>query len=234
MVQNQKVYIGIDVSKKMLDIHILPNNKYMQFKNDHDDINKLIKKCSAFPDALIVMESTGGYEKALAYMLHEAALSVCITNPRQVRDFAKAMGKLAKTDKIDAEVIALFASKMEPKANVVFQKDHKELSDNNARRRQLIEMIKMEKNRLDKASHSQKESIRRVLDVLENELKEINDAQEKIIASSQAFSEKKDILESVEWHWDCNGYCSAFRASRVGYSELKTNSILSWSCPSQS
>ena len=197
MVQGKKVYIGIDVSKRTLDVNIIPNNKCMQFKNDVDGINKLIKKCSMFPEALIVMESTGGYEKPLAYMLHEASLNVCITNPRQVRDFAKAMGKLAKTDKIDAEVIALFASKMEPKANVVFQKDHKEMSDNNARRRQLIEMIKMEKNRLDKSSPSQKESIRRVLTVLENELKEINTAQEKIVVSNQKFTEKREILESV-------------------------------------
>lgn len=195
--KEKKIYIGIDVSKSVLDVFILPNKKYMQFKNEPLHIAKLLSKLSVFSTALIVMESTGGYEKPLAYALSEASFNVCITNPRQVRDFAKALGKLAKTDKIDAEVIALFASKIEPKVNVVYDKEHQVLSDNNARRRQLIEMIKMEKNRLDKASSSQRESIKRVLDVLEKELITINEAQMKAIQENPAYSEKKKILESV-------------------------------------
>ena len=196
-VQDKKIYIGIDVSKTSLDVYILPNNKYMQFKNGPEDIQKLVKKLSVFSNALIVMESTGGYEKPVAHALQEASGAVSIVNPRQVRDFAKALGKLAKTDKIDAEVIALFASKIEPKANLVYDKEHNELADNNTRRRQLIEMIKMEKNRLDKATPSQRESIKRVLDLLEDELKKINEAQAKVIESHPEFSKKKKILESV-------------------------------------
>lgn len=195
--KNNKFYIGIDVSKTILDVYILPINKYMQFSNTPQDIQKLVKKLSVFSDALIVMESTGGYEKPIAYALHEASTAVCIINPRQVRDFAKALGKLAKTDKIDAEVIALFACKIEPKANVTYKKEHKDLNDNNARRHQLVEMIKMEKNRLDKASPGQRESIERVLEVLEDELTKINEAQSKVIDSDSSLSKKKIILESV-------------------------------------
>jgi transposase len=198
MIQEEKVYIGIDVSKQFLDVFILPSKKYMQFKNEPNDLGKLVNKLAFFPGALIVMESTGGYEKPLAYACHEANFNVCIINPRQVRDFAKALGKLAKTDKVDAQVITLFASKIEPKPNVVFPKEHQTLSDNNVRRRQLIEMIKMEKNRIDKASQEQRESIARVLEILESELKTINENQEKIIQENPHYLEKKKILESVK------------------------------------
>lgn len=198
MNQEKKVYIGIDVSKRVLDVVVLPNNKYMQFKNEPEDIDKLVAKLSLFSGALIVMESTGGYEKALAEGLYDAGLSVCVTNPRQVRDFAKALGKLAKTDKIDAQVIALFASKVEPKPTVYYTKETKTLSENSARRNQLIEMIKMEKNRLDKASSGQKKSIERVLEVLEKELATINEAQATLIEGSSELLGKKEILVSVD------------------------------------
>jgi transposase len=194
----EKVYIGIDVSKAVLDVYILPGKKYMQFKNEPKDIEKLVKKISLFPEALIVMESTGGYEKLLAYTCSELDLKVCIVNPRQVRDFAKATGKLAKTDKIDAMLIALFASKIEPLPNVRYNKEHIQLSENSTRRKQLIDMITMEKNRLDKASAEQKKSINRILKALEKEVNAINNSQHTLIDSSLDFSEKKKILISVK------------------------------------
>ena len=115
MFQEEKIYIGIDVSKSALDVFILPNKKYMSFTNNGAGIQRLIKKIQLFSDTLTVMESTGGYEASLAYALNEQGLSVSVVNPRQIRDFAKALGRLAKTDQIDAEIIALFASKIEPK-----------------------------------------------------------------------------------------------------------------------
>jgi len=198
MFDEKKIHIGIDVSKATLDVFILPNKKYMQFKNEPQGIEKLVSKIRLFTNALIVMESTGGYEGPLSYALCDAQVAVCVMNPRQIRDFAKALGKLAKTDKIDAEMIALFASKVEPKANVVFNKEQQKLSSNNARRRQLIDMITAEKNRLDKATPEQVESIRRVLDVLENELNTINANQEKLLADNADYSEKKKILVSIK------------------------------------
>lgn len=193
----QKIYVGVDVSKNMLDIYILPTEKFMQFKNSDTEIKKLINKLQKLPNLLIVMESTGGYEKPLAHALFKANLPVAVVNPRQVRDFAKALGKLAKTDKLDAKVIALFAAKVEPRV-ITYHKETHELSENNARRRQLIEMIKMEKNRLDKSSPKQKESIRRVLEVLEKELEEIDQSQAELIAHNAELTEKKDILASVK------------------------------------
>src|SRR5689334_19623660 len=170
MFQEEKIYIGIDVSKANLDVFILPKRKYMQFSNDAVDIQKLLAKVKLFPNALIVLESTGGYEVSVNNALSKANLNVCVVNPRQIRDFAKASGRLAKTDKVDAEIITLFASKMELEPNVVYNEKQQAMAANNARRRQLVDMIIAEKNRLDKATPEQAESIQRILDVLEKEL----------------------------------------------------------------
>jgi transposase len=181
----------------VLDVYILPNKKYMQFNNDAQGIQKLISKIQLFSNVLVVMESTGGYEALLSQSLCLSQFSVCVMNPRQIRDFAKALGKLAKTDKIDAEMIALFASTVEPKANVVFNEAQQELSSNNSRRRQLIDMITAEKNHLDKATYGQAASIRRVLDVLQKELDTINKTQEELLTDNTDYSEKKKILSSI-------------------------------------
>ncbi len=102
MVQDKKSYIGIDVSKALLDVYILPHKKYMQFKNDTKGIQKLSEKLKSFSPVSIVMEATGGYEKLVTQSLQKANFRVSVVNPRLIRDFAKALGKLAKTDLIDA------------------------------------------------------------------------------------------------------------------------------------
>lgn len=198
MFQEEKIYIGIDVSKALLDIYILPAKKHLQFKNEAADIEKLVDKIGLFPNALVVMESTGGYESSVSHALSKANVEVCVINPRQIRDFARAIGKLAKTDKIDAAIIALFASRIQPQGNVSCNEQQRKLMTNNARRRQLIDMITAEKNRLDKAEPEQAESIQRVLDMLEKELEIINKSQEKLIEEDESLSEKKHILSSIK------------------------------------
>lgn len=198
MFQAEKIYIGIDVSKANLDVFILPKRKYMRFSNDAADIQKLLTKVRLFPNVLIVLESTGGYEVSLSNALSKANLNVCVINPRQIRDFAKASGRLAKTDKVDAEIIALFASKMEPKSNVVYNEKQQAIAANNTRRRQLINMIIAEKNRLDKATPEQAESIQRILDVLENELEYIEAIQKQFISLDETLQENKKILTSIK------------------------------------
>ena len=197
-IQDGKCYIGIDVSKAILDVYILPFKKYMQFKNDIKGIQKLTEKLKSFPQASIVMEATGGYEKPIAQSLQKAGLSVSVVNPRPIRDFAKALGKLAKTDRIDAEVIALFAEKMQPKANVTYNENQQKLTELNARRRQIIEMITMEKNRLDKASNELKKSIQRIIKALEKELQAINEALEKSIQNDADYAQKNALLKSIK------------------------------------
>lgn len=194
----EKIYIGIDVSKTILDITILPHKKYMQFKNDITDRERLINKVNKFPNALIVIESTGGYELLLAIGLYEAGHKVCRMNPRPIRDFAKAMGILAKTDKLDSNVIALFANKIEPEPNFEYDEMTSRLSENNARRRQLLSLITMEKNRLDKARAPHIKGIERVIKFLTKELNKIDIEQQKLFESNPDFAEKADILTSVK------------------------------------
>lgn len=196
--QVPKYYVGIDVSKDMLDLFILPQQKRMQFKNQTIDIKKLVKKLSGFPGAHIILEATGGYEKPVAHALTQAFMPVSIVNPRRIRDFAKALGQLAKTDQIDARIIALFGEKIQPQAKVVYHENQQQLAENNARRRQLIDMITMEKNRLAKVSDPLKKSIKRVLDTLEKELQSITQAQEQAIQQDAAGAQKSALLQSVK------------------------------------
>lgn len=199
MLEEKKIYIGVDVSKTTLDVFILPIQKYMQFNNDSDGIKKLVSKVQQlFTDALIVMEATGGYEAPLSQAMSQASMNVCVINPRQIRDFAKATGRLAKTDKVDAEIIALFANKIEPKPNVVYNEHQQKMVSHNTRRRQLIDMIVAEKNRLDKATSEQTKSIKRVLKLLEKELALIEKTQEQLLNQDESLVEKKTILKSIK------------------------------------
>lgn len=197
-VQNDKCYIGIDVSKKTLDVFMLPLKEFMQFENNAAGIRKLLKKLSAFCDPSVVMESTGGYEKPVAQALAKGNISTAVINPRQIRDFAKALGRLAKTDRIDAEVIAIFAEKMQPRANVTCDENQQKLADYNARRRQLIDMITMEKNRLDKISKEMKKSILRIIKLLQAELEKINDYLEKTIQSDSKYTRRDELLQTIK------------------------------------
>jgi transposase len=198
MVQNGKCYTGIDISKAILDVYVLPYKKYMQFKNDTKGIQKLTEKLKTFSQASIVMEATGGYEKPVAQSLQKAGFRVCVVNPRPIRDFAKALGKLAKTDRIDAEVIALFSEKMQPQANMVYNESQQKLANLNARRRQIIDMITMEKNRLDKVNDELKKSIKRIIKALEKELETINEALEKTIQNDAGYTQKNILLKSIK------------------------------------
>ena len=197
-VQNEKSYIGIDVSKAILDVYILPDEKHMQFKNDPKEVQKLVKKLSLFSQASIVMEATGGYEKLVAQSLQKMGLSISVVNPRSIRDFAKALGKLAKTDRIDAQVIALFAEKMQPQESVAYNENQQKLAALYARRRQIIDMLTMEKNRLDKASNELKKSIKRIIKALEKELQSINEALEKCIQNDTDYAQKNKLLKSIK------------------------------------
>lgn len=194
----EKCYIGIDVSKAILDVFVLPIKIYLRFENNTSGIRNLVKKLKSFSSVSIVMESTGGYEKCVAQALAKASVAVAVVNPRQIRDFAKALGRLAKTDRIDAQVIALFAEKIQPKANVVCDENQQKLADHQARRRQLIDMITMEKNRLAMASKEMKKSIRAIIKSLENELQKINDWLEKLIQADEEFIRKDKLLQTIK------------------------------------
>jgi transposase len=197
-INHEKFYIGVDVSKASLDIYHLHDKQYTQFTNDAKGIKKLIHYLSSISSAFIVMEATGGYEKPLANAIAKAHFNAAIVNPRQIRDFAKAMGRLAKTDRIDAYVIALFAQKMQPHANVDCNENQQHLADLNARRRQLIDMITMEKNRLDKASKISKKSIERIIKALEKELEAINKELANLIQADPQKAQINALLTTIK------------------------------------
>jgi transposase len=196
--EEKKYYVGIDVSKEQIDIYLLPSHQHFKLTNDVKGFKALIKVLSTLGEVLIVMEATGGYEKPVAKALKKEGLAVAVVNPRQIRDFAKALGKLAKTDKIDAHVIALFAEKIQPQPSFSIDENRDKLAELTARRTQLLDMITMERNRLDKLSQDGKKSINRVLKALQKELEDIQAQQQALIEQDTTYSELFNLFLSVK------------------------------------
>jgi transposase len=193
----EKYYVGIDISKAFLDVYILPSKKIYQFENNQKGFQKLVKEIATYPEVLVVMESTGGYEKKLTKALAEKKYPFAIVNPRQIRDFAKALGQLAKTDKVDACVIAMFAEKIQPRTSTIYEENQHNLAEQQGRRRQLVDMISAEKNRLDKSSKTITKSIKRILSALEKELDAINKELEKCIEADDEAKSNSQLLTSI-------------------------------------
>src|SRR4030042_474207 len=142
-----ETYIGIDIAKYTFDLNCLPEQKVRQFENNTKGIRKAVKAISKLRPKLIVMEATGGYEALLAAELHAAKLPVAVVNPRRIRDFARANRQLAKTDKLDATEIALFAARMQPPTQEQIGHNSRLMRALVARRHQLIRMRTAENNR---------------------------------------------------------------------------------------
>ena len=142
--------------------------------NDESGIETLLEQLRERPIELVVLEATGGHETPAAAVLAEAGLPVVVANPRQVRDFARAMGQLAKTDRIDARVLALFAERVRPEVRALPDEDTQELKALLARRRQLLEMMVAEKNRLKMASTAVEKDIREHIEWLKHKLKSVD------------------------------------------------------------
>lgn len=191
--------IGIDVSKKRLDIAVLPSGEVFCVPNDADGHAKLVVRLRTLGHIeRIALEATGGYERSVAFTLFEAGLPAVIVNPRQSRDYAKATGRLAKTDRIDALVLAEFALYVKPEVRDLATAEQQELANLTARRRQLVVMIGSEQQRLQAASSDLvKRSITRTLKALRGELQDIEIALLKAIETDPAWSARAALLESV-------------------------------------
>jgi transposase len=192
-----KLFVGVDVSKDSLDVAIGTQKDITTFTNDQKGVDSLVKKLRRIDVQLIVFESTGGYELLAASCLAEAGLAVVIVNPRQVRNFAKAAGILAKTDAIDARVIARFAEAVKPDVRPLKDKATSELKELVTRRRQIVEMIVAESNRLKLASKRNKKDIEDHIRWLEKRLDKIETDIGKTIQNSPIWRCKDDILRSV-------------------------------------
>jgi transposase len=194
----EDLYIGIDVSKGRLDVALRPTGEQWAVGNDEAGIAELVHRIKKLGPALVVLEATGGLEHPVVASLVAAGLSqVAVVNPRQVRDFARASGRLAKTDTIDANVLAHFADAMRPEARPVPDAQAQVLAALLARRRQLVEMLTAEKNRLGRAAVPIKERVRAHIQWLEQELKDVDNDMGAKLRKSPVWREKEELLRSV-------------------------------------
>jgi transposase len=169
-----QVYAGIDVSKEFLDVAVLPSDERKRYSNDEAGIGELTARLKKLSSALVVMEPTGGLEMPLAAALTLEGVKTAVVNARQVRDYARATGKLAKTDKIDALVMAEFASAIKPPIREFRDEATAEIKSIMSRRRQLLEMLTAEKNRLAIAHKSLKPKILSHIEWLKKEIADLD------------------------------------------------------------
>jgi transposase len=192
-----KDYIGIDVSKDTLDAAAFSSAKTWQVSNDTEGITQFVKIMQALGPELIVVESTGGYEAPIAYALYKASIPCAVVNPREVRDFARATKKLAKTDRLDAGVLAHFAAVIKPEPRPLSDEETRELDALLARRRQVSDMLTAEKNRLHTAQEAVKEAIKEHISYLEQSIKKIDSNINGRIQESPVQKMKDELLRSV-------------------------------------
>lgn len=196
--ETKKAVAGIDVSKENLDLFVIPLGVSQRFPNDETGCNELVKVLAELAPSRVIFESTGGLEMLAVGIVSAASLPVVIVNPRQIRDFAKACGLLAKTDKLDAKVIALFGQKIEPEIRPLKDEPAQELSALISRRRQLVDMQTAEKNRLSAAPKSIRDGIARHIEWLEQQISSYDDDISRFIQSSPIWKAKGEILTSVK------------------------------------
>jgi transposase len=191
------LFVGVDVSKDALDVAYSGAPQVTRYTNDARGIGRLVARLAGQSPELIVLEATGGYEMALACALADAALPVVIVNPRQVRDFAKSTGRLAKTDALDAVMLALFAERVKPAVRALPDADLVQLRARLTRRVQLQEMLQMERNRLPLTTQAMQQSIRRVIRHLEHQLQALDDELNDFMRRSPLWQEKLELLQSA-------------------------------------
>ena len=193
-----EVFIGIDISKARLDVFNLVTGEILKFENNTIGIKKFVKYARKTKPTLITCESTGGLEQPLLLACAEAKLPIAIVNPRQVRDFARAMGKFAKTDAIDATVLAEFGSRIRPAITTPAPEELRALEAVTNRRAQILEMITMERNRLGSTRDLKaRESLEAVIAFLEQQVKDMDSQMLEIVHSNLELKTLDELLQSV-------------------------------------
>lgn len=192
-----KSFVGIDVSQDRLDVYVRPLRDRWWVPNTPQGRVILVKRLAALKPELVVLESTGGLERAVARVLQEAGIPTAVVNPRQIRDFARATGRLAKTDALDAEVLARFAEVIRPEARPVVDEQIAQLRELVVRRQQLIKIATAERNRLKRASPKMKLRIRRHLEWLEEEIAALDEEIQVLKRERKDWEEKDRLLRSV-------------------------------------
>lgn len=192
-----ELFVGVDVSKARLDVAVRPTGEAWSNENDEAGIATLVRRVSELGAALVVVEATGGLEVAMVAEL-AVTVPVAVVNPRQVRDFARAMGQLAKTDSIDAEVLARFAEAVKPEPRPLKDDETRHLAALVSRRRQLRDMIVAESNRLGAAPKRLHKGIQKHVDWLRRELRLLEKDLDNQIKSSPIWREKEDLMRGIK------------------------------------
>ena len=192
-----KTFVGVDVSKQCLEVAVRPNGEVWSESNDRMGVHRLVRRLKAMASTLIVIEATGGYQNLLSAALRDAELPVRVVNPRWVGDFARAHGQLAKTDKLDANLLALYAERAELELRVVPDEQTLELRALCTRRDQLMDMLVAEQNRLEHAPKRLRRAIDDHIDYLREQLKHLDDDIDHAVRHSKLWQEKHELLRSV-------------------------------------
>jgi transposase len=198
------VFVGIDVSKARLDIAMRPSGSRESIANEEAQIAELVKELSTLPTALLVVEASGGLERRVVRALAAAELPVIVVNPRQVRDFAKATGRLAKTDKIDAEILAHFGEAVRPALRPVPERASEELRAQIARRRQVTEMLTAESNRLGHSAKAVGKRIEAHIRWLKAELDRVDSELDQSIRPEPDLAGAGRLAQECAWNRTCH------------------------------
>ena len=191
------VFVGIDVAKATLDVAVRPLGEQWRVTNTEAEIGGLVARLNALHPQVIVLEATGGYEHAVVAALAAAQCPVVVANPRQVRDFAKSTGQLAKTDAIDADILAFFAERIQPTPRPLPNAAAQALDALLTRRRQLVQMLTAEKNRLGQARSPIRRSLREHIRWLERQLDRVDRELDTTIQASPVWRAKDNLLQST-------------------------------------
>ena len=194
----EQMFVGIDVAKDRLDVHVRPSGEAFAVARDGAGVAGLAERLRAARPQLIVLEATGGFEQVVAAELAGAGLPLVVVNPRQIRDFARATGRLAKTDRVDAAVIAHFAEAVRPPVRPLPDEQARLLGELVTRRRQVIDMLVAEGNRMRQVeSRRLKKQIERHRAVLQKLLTELDGELDEAIRGTPIWRESEDLLKSV-------------------------------------
>ena len=198
MTTSSGTFVGIDVAKEKLDIAVWGEKKESEVGNDEKGIISLVKKMKTLKPDLIVVEATGGYQRAVVLGLYEAGLPVAVVNPVRVRQYARASGLLAKTDKLDAFNLAEFGKQMKPRRFEAKSEAGRDISALLVRRRQLEEMLKAEKSRLRTVSPKMRGSVERMIESLKEEIKRLEKDLDQFMKENEDWQAQEQILTSAK------------------------------------
>ena len=193
-----KTFVGIDIASKKMDVYIDTIDKHLTLERSQEGVDQLNHYLTSLDVQLIVLESTGGYESYVACALDTLGYSVSITNPKKIRNYARALGKLAKTDKIDAQILSSFARHVQPDQTQLISKEQMKLKKLIRRRNDLLLMERMEKNHLHSEDDAElQDNIHDLLDTLEDKLNQIESKIQEMINSDETLSKKDQIIQSM-------------------------------------